>query len=313
MKLNYFHYYLSKKHDRSHIRYEIDFWPIVKEYLKATQRGVVLSHECADGEHFALLDSKKDRCLIAVATRDQDIIKALDSGRTNHTDIKKRLSQGESVACASYVYMGNGFLTYGTTLRGPKAGTFRKFMDAFIEKYISENYQFTLRGAISSVDKSTVKDFARIGMMTMCINPNETIGQEIAGLFSTDPQKVYEFEIRLKPKRGGNLSKTFDAMDKAGSIEQIYKFKLRAKAALNDDMEDFFLTEQGQLADIVDARSETKILQALTHHAATNRRIHEFVNLEKDKNAYKTLEDNLTADLIKRGGWDRFLPSDSQD
>ncbi len=69
-------------------------------------------------------------------TNNTDIIKTIDRVNNNYQDITALLQQNQDVAFASYIYISNRCIGYGSTLFGPKVGSFCKYYDNFFSMLI---------------------------------------------------------------------------------------------------------------------------------------------------------------------------------
>lgn len=104
MQLTYFHYFFKKTNDsrKNPPRRCFDLRTVLKKFIAATKKNFPRSIEGKDGEKIFITDTGHNNVYMLVATRSQEIIKAIDRQTLTCVQIEKRLKENETPGFASY-------------------------------------------------------------------------------------------------------------------------------------------------------------------------------------------------------------------
>ena len=283
MKINYFHYYYREK-GKTTVRYTIDLTDLLKNEA-FTPNGKIPSYYSEDGELAILLPTDNAKVFMLVATRRQDVIKAINSAKHDSVDIIKRLNQGEEVAFASYVYIDARWMGFASSQRGPRIGTFTSYIEHLLEYYGMNvnDHKFFIQPFDGSISEDAAKKFSFIGATSMKLYNDDTVANAIRGILNLPHSESCGVEIIIRPPQKTSIDEDFPNLLSSLNKGGVKSLKVMAKAGLDDALTEFFLTENGKLHDIIDKGTEYQMTNRLAAKAKANSNIKiQLTELEKN-------------------------------
>ena len=103
LKLGYYHYYLKEKGKRNAPRVQFDLAGLFAAYVSYDDTEWKKTLEVEDGESCLLIETATPQVYMLVATKQQEIIKAISTETLTCADIKDRLERDETTGIAAYL------------------------------------------------------------------------------------------------------------------------------------------------------------------------------------------------------------------
>lgn len=270
MKVTYYNYFLQDRRNPNGFRVLKNLGRVLSNFCEYPDVLYKNSFQSGDGERVFLI--KHDaRLFTFVNTRDNDIIKAIDSGTLSCDDIHERLSRDESVGFASYFFIGMPYYAFASTLKGPKNNSFVDFVNDILCSQGIERYKFVSEAMMTTTTKNEAIALPFIGRTRVDVDPSNSFGQAIAGFLGLgNSNEVDSFEVTIKPKPRRNLKHSGTDFIENIQEQGLKKFVIRAKHDLEEQLSDFFVTTQGAVYDTFDKGSESEILNRLSERVSSN-------------------------------------------
>lgn len=191
--------------------------------------------------------------------------------------------------------------------RGPKLGTFARYLEMLLQHLkFPEDYHFRVQpfdGSIP-VDYTQLLDF--VGTTSLSIDPSNEAAANLLRQFGFNPDETRSLGLVIRPKKDHSIADRIVGLfrslggNSGLSPEElgITRFHLRAKAALQDDMTDFYLTATGKLHHVIPRGTESEIINHLVKGSRNNGTVR--TQLQK----LQSLHDYKEADIRKLcRGW----------
>lgn len=224
-----------------------------------------------DGAYYSIHHISGD-VFMFLKTNNTDIIKTIDRVNNNYQDITTLLQQNQDVAFASYIYISNRCIGYGSTLFGPKVGSFCKYYDNFFFN-ANNNRNIRVEPISKTVTPAQALQFAHMGRINVKLEPNSPFAlremTNFLGITAVDLTDVDSFEITIKPKHLKNIKDTISPTLNnlpAG----IREMTIAAKQALGDQAIELHVATTGGIYDIVNPKGNTSIQAQMTTNFINN-------------------------------------------
>lgn len=270
MKITYYKYYFTKIAQPNGFRTLYDLTPILRTFAEYDNSTLKNSFETENGERTYILKAN-NRVFLFLITRDQDIIKAINSSSISCEDIHQKLDRGESVGFASYLYLQDSFYAMGTTLKGPKNNSLIHFTNDLIKKLNLTGHTFNSEPFLISTTKAEAARIPFIGRTKVEVDPQNTLGQQMGSFLGFgNSNEIDSYEVTIKPKRGRNLKDAnpsfLNRVDETG----LKKFIIKAKVDLEEALTEFYISTQGAMQDVINSNAEGDIISELSTRVAAN-------------------------------------------
>ncbi len=145
MQLGYYHYYFKQQRLKKAPRVCHNISPILNAYIAYEDKDWKKKLESNDGETLLLLRTCERDVYMLVATRREDIIKAISTQTMSCTDIKDRLKKDETAAFAAYFKVEEKAIALASTLRGPRTTALSQFINKILTQLNVPSWKFHLQ------------------------------------------------------------------------------------------------------------------------------------------------------------------------
>ena len=193
-------------------------------------------------------------------TKNNEIIKAVNSSSITICDIQDRIQQNESIGFGSFVNVsvGNCF-AYASQMLSPRIDAFMNYINTYLEKISSTTdlYRVISTPLSAKITMNDMMQMDRIGKTSMEIDINHTFATAISELLGNPSiNDMASIGITFNPTRGGNakefLEKLPDHFDR-----NILKLVTRAKGEIYSSLTDLYVIGAGGLCDSISPSART--------------------------------------------------------
>lgn len=201
MKLCYSHYYFKRTGNPHAPLYTEDIRPILRAYVEKFHDGVHPRLRQEDGEYLFLLPTENDSVYMLVATRNQDIIKAINTQTLACSDIESKLDPGETTCFAAYFGLTEDVIATASTLRGPRSGALRNFINLFLKRLGLIGYEFEMRNLTTSISTNEAQAMAFVARTSMKISESNPVFGKIVRMLGLEDTEASSISISVTGKR----------------------------------------------------------------------------------------------------------------
>lgn len=252
MKTNYFTYDLFPQNGQPLVA------PLSASFLQLIQTNRQTVR--LDGSYYSIHHILRD-VFMFLKTNNTDIIKTIDRVNNNYQDITALLQHNQDVAFASYIYISNRCIGYGSTLFGPKIGSFGKYYDNFFFN-ANNNRNIKFEPIRKTVTPAQALQYAHMGKVNVKLEPNSPFAlremTNFLGITAVDLNDVDSFEITIKPKHLKNIKDTIRPTLNNLPVG-VREMTIAAKQALGDQAIEIHVATTGGIYDIVNTRTNISI------------------------------------------------------
>lgn len=298
MKLGYYHYFFKERHRRNAPRVCLDIRPILRTYLEYGDTAWKTQFESDDGEKLLLMPTPTSSVFMLVATRHQEIIKAIHTRTLSCADLSERLRTDETTGFAAYFRPSEHAMGLASTLRGPKTAALGRFINEIIGRLGAGAWQLHVQAVGSSVTLEQARGMAFVARTTIKVGPQNATFQRLKELFAQDSEDIGSFEVTIRGKRNRNLRDVFRAMSREASGDDLERMTIRAKAALDEDLSDFFVEADGKLSEEIGPGTENQITQSVSTRFSHHPKLAELLDAMMEGAVY---EDRSVPELARLG------------
>ena len=276
MKVTYYNYFLrdSKK------RYHFNLDQLLNKFSEIKSSEFLSTFRYSDNRLY--LFKVTSFVYLFIMTRNEELVKAINSKQMSHEDICNRLDGDENLGFSSYIYVDRFFYGIGSSMYGPRNTVFIDFINQILDKANFSLYKFDSVPLPTLATRQEILSMPFIGRTTIEIDSNSSISAQITGLFGGDINEIDSFEVTIKPKNRKKINNTFRAICQRFSDEELKKYVVRAKEDLEDTLKDFYITGNGYASDIINQKRESEICFDMQSKARSNeslrQKIEEFAN-----------------------------------
>ena len=309
MKLTYFHYYLVPRSDTNSFRRQYNLLPFLKKFTEVEDIDFRNSFESMDGEKVYMLHVRSSLFLFII-TRDKDIIKAINSQDLSCSDIHDRLN-GQSVGFASYIDFRSPYYAMASTIKGPKNSSLIQFINDLLKKLQISSWKFCSECFVTSSSREEVLRMPFIGRTRIEVDPGNNFGRAIAGFLGHgNTNEVDSYEVIVKPRKRQNLSNTSEKTFENIEDEGLRKLIVRAKADLDEQLTDFYITTQGALSDTFTKGTESEILDRICDRVNNNSLLNQKIEELDEDELYQEEQIGSIHNFTESVAWNNYLRSD---
>lgn len=307
MKLGYYHYFFKQRGRRNAPRLCHNITSLLKAYIEYDDVDWKTKLETEDGEKLLLTPTDTSGVFMLVATRHQEIIKAIHTGTLSCADLSDRLQADEAAGFAAYFTTNARSLALASTLRGPRTAALDRFVNYIIRKLGAADWQFHLQVVGSSLTMEQAKGMAFVSRTTIQVGQRNPAFQKLRELFAADSDDIGSFEITIRNRKSRNLRDVVRKIAEEAKGEDLDKMRIRAKAALDDALSDYFVEEEGKLSEEIGTGTEEKMTRVIRMHFARNTELNSHIDQTMKESVY---EDRRIPELSRLGDvahWREYL------
>ena len=282
MQLSYFHYFFKKTNDSrdNPPRVCFDLRPILKKFAEATKKGFPKSIEGKDGEKIFITDTGHSNVYMLVATRSQEIIKAINRQTLTCIQIEKRLKENETPGFASYFAVSEDVIGIASTLRGPKVSALLTFLNTLIQEKLSvKEWEVSLHAVSTSTTLAEARAMARISRTSVRVKPGNKFFRPLVEMLAKDKGRdnIDSICVTLSAKRNADISDAYEQMEDNTRGEGRDKLKIRAQAAIDEHLTDYLIEANGRFSEDVGTGKEDEIIAKIHATFAGNAKLNRLV------------------------------------
>lgn len=291
MRASFYHYYFVNSSSPARVCY--DLRPILKAYHEFPDKDWKANISSGDGESVILLQVKGTKTHMLVATRKQELIKAINTRELTYDDLYKKLADDEEAGFAAYFTLNHHALALVSTLRGPRQAALCDFINLVLTKLQATNWKFGINPIGSAMSIREAKALAFVGRTSIQIGRRHPISQRIINMLGTDNPDIDSFVLSIVPKRGKNIKNIFDKIANEAKHDELDKFQVKAKKVTDDALTDYFIEAAGKLSRPIENDSEHTVVLSLEKALSAEK---EYIDSEVNQQRKELLYDeNLIA------------------
>lgn len=313
MKLGYYHYYFKQLRRRNAPRILYDIRNILNSYLDFHDNNWKKELRSDDGETLLLMGTAEPDVYMLVATRHQDIIKAISTQTMSCTDIQERLQEGESAGFAAYLKVTNRCIALAATLRGPRTAALSRFLNEILYSLGGHGWKFHLQALGTSLTMEQAQGLAFVASTKIKVGPQNPLFTSIKELFSVDTDDVGSFEIVMRGKKKRNLKDVFEEMSGQAAGNDLERMTVRAKAHAEDTLADYYIEAEGRFSEDLGTGTEEQITRKISVRVAQQQRLPELLDNAMEGAPYEQMEIPAFDTIGDVDNWPELLRSDDDD
>lgn len=277
MKLNHFHYKIVKRSGEIHC---FDIAPLFTAFCNIESAALKNSFGHA-GERLYLFQLPQPRTYMFVKTAQNEFIHKIDRQSLNYSEIANELRRNESLGFASYIHVGDKFMSIASTFSAPRHTAFAAFVNDLFAFLNLQDVYFKLEPIAQSASRPDVLRMPHVGRMHLGINSSNGFFNSIGNFFNAEAHElddIESIEVIIKPKRNrdnkATTRKVFDALGGDG----IEKLMVRAKEDLDSKLADIYIEGQSVLYDYIESNAHIGIPIEINAKIRENQLLREKLN-----------------------------------
>ncbi len=313
MQLGYYHYYIKQVRQRNAPRISYDIRSLLNAYLAYDDIEWKKELESNDGEKLLLMPTAANDVYMLVATRQQDIIKAISTQTLSCADIYDRLEAGETAGFAAYFKVTTRVIALASSLRGPRTAALSRFLNQILNKLGVQTWKIHLQSVGSSITIEQARALAHVASTKIRVGPQNELFRKIKELFSVDCDDVGSFEVIIRGKRRRNLKDVFEDISESVVGGDLEKMTARGKAHLDDVLSDFYVEADGKFSEDIGTGTEEQITRKIASRVSQQQQLPELLTHLISEAHYEQLEIPQLDSLGDVSHWHNVLSSDEDD
>ncbi len=279
MKLSYHKYYLKHGSDR----HQYNLLPLLEKFVAVDSKALKNSF-FSHGANLFLFQLSVQMFLFIV-TKDNEIIKSIDSDNYSFQDIHEKLSVNENIGFASYIYFADNYYGIASTFYGPKNIIFNNFVNDILKKLSLDSYCFESTPFPIEATRDTVLNLEFKSSVRFDLSSENPFFDEILGFFGR-PKDTDTIAIKFKPKPRGQMEETFDSIMEKLEDDGVKNFIAKGKETMQDSLTDFYITGAGHVCDFIKVKGEMEICTAIKEKIGRNTLLANGIKEFKDDKNY---------------------------
>jgi hypothetical protein len=209
-----------------------------------------------------------------------------------------RNGKDETAGFAAYLICDAKALAIASTLRGPRTAAFKRFVDYVMGQLGARNWQFQLQVVGSSLTIEQARGMAFVSRTMVRVGRHNPMFERLRELFAADSDDIASFEVVVRNRKKHNLKDVFRRIAEEAKGDDLDKMRIRAKAALDDNLTDFFVEEEGKLSDEIGTGTESQITKAVHSHFSRNSALSKHIDQMLEEEEY---EERRVPELARLG------------
>lgn len=291
MKLSYYGYAI---HDIGEDRYHLfDIRPFLSCFAQLADISFK-NRFVREGENYFLLGVEQDFYLY-LATRQNEVIKRINSANLDVVEINDLLNANERLGCASYVWLEKSYLAFTSTMMAPRSPSFARFVNDLFKEIGLDRYRFILYPFLECTSIETALSAPFLGRSEIKIQNNHSLFGHFANVLGADIQDfsdVDSIEVIIRPRPRSNIQRAMSKVLRLPGIEASEKIVCRGRLeSLDDALIELHLAGRGHVSDELNNGSDQDILRQVREAIQRNNVLPQKVNDHEQTDAFTT--DNL--------------------
>ena len=300
MKLSYHKYYIA----RSGNRYQHNLLPFLERFVEFDSKKFKNSFS-AHGDQLFLFELTAQMFLFVV-TKDNEIIKSINSDDFSHQDIHEKLDANENIGFASYIYFSKNYYGIASTFYGPKNIIFNNFINDIFNKIGLGSYWFESMPFPIEATRNTVLDLDFKGAVRFDLSKENPFFDEILS-FLGKPKDTDKISIQFKPAPRGQMDDTFDKIMDKIEDDGLKNFIAKGKETLQDSLTDFYISGTGHIADLITVKGEIEICNNIKEKLSRNTLLTKGISEYKNDKSYIQKNLKVFSDFNNLAAWDGYI------
>lgn len=287
MKLSYFGYCLYDYEQEICISFDIR--PIIRGFCNGAT--VAFKNSIEYNSEKVFLFQRTANIFLFAITRDSEIIKKINTQELTVEELHDILQRNEKLGFASYVYIGTRFIGIASTFYAPRIKAFIEFFNTILKSTRNGRYCLYVEALLHKSTREEILAFPTVSSTTVRISRDSPLFDRLGGFFTGNDNGIIDvdcFEVKLMPRKGGEITTTFRELAARIPDEGLRKFTVRAKSAFDEIMTDYYLEGKGALSDFISSLNEDGICQEISErirqNALLNEKIEDFIDREECQN-----------------------------
>lgn len=302
MKLSYHKYYIEKDGKR----YRQNLLPFIEKFVKIDSKAFKNSF-FSHGDQLFLFDLGFQMFLFIV-TKDNEIIKSVNSENFSHQDIHEKLSRNENIGFASYIHFSDNYYGIASTFYGPKNLVFNNFINSIFKKIGLGSYRFESMALPVEATRDTVLKLEYKGAVRFDVTRENPFFDEAVKFFG-EPKDTNKICIEFKPEPKQEMTETFDNIVNKIEDDGLKNFVVKGKETLQDSLTDFYLSTQGSVSDVIKVKGELEICNSIRDKIGKNTLLAKSIREFNDDEDYLQESIQSIADFNNLEPWYNYLPN----
>ncbi|MBR6797271.1 MAG: hypothetical protein IKM45_01095 [Opitutales bacterium] len=291
MKLSYYHYYFKNRKSRSENppRVCCDLRPILKNFVSISEKDFSKGLEGRDGETIFLSETGKPNVYTLVATRSQELIKAVDMKTLSFVEIEKRLRENETAGFASYFAVSEDVIAIASTLRGPSMSALEKFLNELIQKKLRvKKWVLFLQSVGSLTTSAQAQAMAQIASTSVRVKQGNPLFNRVINLLGRekDKDKIDNICVTLSAKRKRDIGDVYKQLETASEGDGRDKLMVRARTSAEDALADYLIDRDCKFTEDIGTGKESEIISKIYDHFNGNAQLNDRVEEMREKAFY---------------------------
>lgn len=254
-------------------RFRLDIRNLLSAYCSLNNREFKRGFKY-DGNHVFVFQQQLNLFMF-VMTRSDEIVKKVDTQEIEVTDIEAMLSNDEELGYASFVYLRDDHMAYGTTFMAPRTNAFADFVTQLFASTGHMEYQLVAEPALKETTAQAALEIPFVGRTQIQIRSDSPWFQDVAGSMGIgndvdEFSNIEEFEVIIKPKFRRTITTPIRSLMRRFQGNGIGKLTIRGKAEERDRMLDHFIVGSGQIGDDVTVSDPIRLSNSLETRLLSN-------------------------------------------
>ena len=292
VKFNYFGYSFVDINSRDK-KYFFDISSVLRNFKKIENPIFKNGFKYID-ENLYLFESSED-CYLFVMTRNEEIIKKIDTRTIGISELNEELAKdGSSLGFASLVMVREKYFAIGTKTLSPRVDVFSWFINELIKNLGTCGYEFVPRAFTHKAKKAEIMAMEIIGRSVIEIpnTPKGPFSQLLEAMTGEicDVSELDGIEVTFKPKsRNSNIKGVVSAA--LNNLDEISKAVIKAKAEASSILKELYLTKDGHVFDFVSPnkdKNDVETFASLKEKSDENKILEEKVREFKDDKSFRS-------------------------
>lgn len=302
MKASYFGYYVYN--NATQTRSLIDIRPFLRKFCSFSNPEYKNQFRHQD-EHVYLIPNGRSSYLLLL-TRNNEIIKSINSEDFSVNDISAALDRRDQVSFASYIMLRGTWLGIASTVLAPRIGTFGRLVNDIFSTVNLSDYEFSTVPFMQEATKADALSMDFLGATTVQVSNESNIFNELKTLITATDQDftdVDSFEIKLKPKPRRNIKDAAIKLINSAGENGVDRLVVRAKEQVAEQLTDLYLFGQGAVHDSIDARNERTIVSSMATKAVENSVLGEKIQAHEADSTFTQIPIGAIDDIANGDLW----------
>jgi Intracellular sensor of Lambda phage, Abi component len=269
MKFNYYSYHIhNNKNDKRTIQPIFDLLKNFTAYNNPHYKNS-FKH---NGENIYLIHST-GRLFLLIQTKDNEIIKKIDSASIEVSELHEMLNRDESIGFASYVFIESNYIAFASSISSPRIKAFTDFIRSIFGTLKLWDFELILTPLQIQTSKADALKLPFIGKATIQVETQNSLGQHILSFINgsaEDFKEIDSIEVIIRPKKSKEISSAVKKLIQAVPDNNLNKMMLKAKGDIHDRLVDYYIASKGIIFDTLEKSSETSINEELIKKTGEN-------------------------------------------